>query len=556
MRIKILFAVYFLAWLLIGIRLYYWQVRYSKELSAAAKYQQELKEEILSPRGAIFSSDNFPLVLSKLSYLAYLEPKKIENLETFFEKIKNYLNIDQDKLTSVIKDSNIQWYPLAKNVDAEIKEKIEEQNIFGIGFEPRWERFYPEASMAAHLLGFVGSDEGGKEKGYFGLEGIYDRELKGVAGLRLTEMDSRGRTIIIGQERRKEPVSGRNLYLSLDRAVQFLAEEKLKEGLKKYEAISGSVVIIDPFSGGVLAMASVPSFDPKNFTLQQNNYFNNPVISSLYEPGSIIKPVVMAAAIDLGLINQKTKCDSCSGPVKIGEYSIKTWNDKYYPDSSMMEVIQHSDNVGMVFVARKLGTKNIYHYFQKFGFEEKTGIDLEGEAKTNLKPEEEWYEIDLATAAFGQGMAVTPIQIARAMAAIANNGKLIKPSLVEKIMEDGKTVFTKRTESTQIIKPITARVVTEMMINAVENGEAKWAKPKGYKIAGKTGTAQIPVAGHYDAEKTIASFVGFAPVDKPRFVMLVILREPKTSPWGSETAAPLWFEIAKGIFRLWGIPPG
>lgn len=221
----------------------------------------------------------------------------------------------------------------------------------------------------------------------------------------------------------------------------------------------------------------------------------------------------------------------------------------------MTQVLQYSSNVGMVFVGNKLGRDKVFQYIKSFGFGELTGIDLQDEASPPLRDRSEWGDIDFATATFGQGIAVTPLQMVRAVSAIANGGWIMEPKVVRAIgQENGKTVGLKSEKNRRIIRDSTAQLLTEMMVSAVENGEAKWAKPKGYRIAGKTGTAQIPVAGHYDEKKTIASFVGFAPADDPRFVMLVTLREPSSSPWGSETAAPLFFSIAKDLFLYFGIP--
>jgi cell division protein FtsI (penicillin-binding protein 3)/stage V sporulation protein D (sporulation-specific penicillin-binding protein) len=229
--------------------------------------------------------------------------------------------------------------------------------------------------------------------------------------------------------------------------------------------------------------------------------------------------------------------------VVIGGYSIKTWNEKYYPNSTMNDVIAHSDNTGMVFVGRKLGREKLLTYISKFGFGQKTGIDLQEESQASLKPASAWYEIDTATVTFGQGIAVTPMQMVRAVGAIANRGKLVAPHIVAKIGD--KT--TKNFSSQQIISSTAASEMTKIMIDSVNRGDAKWTRPKDILIAGKTGTAQIPVQGHYDKDKTIASFVGFAPADAPKFVMLVTLQEPQTSQWGSETAAPLWFDISREL---------
>jgi len=221
----------------------------------------------------------------------------------------------------------------------------------------------------------------------------------------------------------------------------------------------------------------------------------------------------------------------------------------------MTEVIQHSDNVGMVFVAEKLGLEKMLTYIKKFGFGQLTGIDLQGEAASPLRPDKEWRKIDLATAAFGQGIAVTPIQLLTSVAAIANQGELVRPFVVQKVIDEEKVIEIKPKTKEKVIKASTARLITEMMINAVENGPDHWQPPKNFKIAGKTGTAQIPVAGHYEEERTIASFIGFAPANNPKFAMLVVLNDPKTSPWGAGTAAPLWFEIADELLTYYNLLP-
>ena len=244
-----------------------------------------------------------------------------------------------------------------------------------------------------------------------------------------------------------------------------------------------------------------------------------------------------------------------NGPVNVGEYTVRTWNDEYHGTTTMTKILEHSSNVGMVYVGGKLGKEKLIGFLKQFGIGTPTGIDLEEESSPLLRPERDWSEIDLATASFGQGIAVTPIQMVRAVAALANGGALMEPHVVAQIDDKGRSVSIKPKKVRQVISPTTSRIITEMMVAAVDNGEAKWAKPAGYRIAGKTGTAQIPVSGHYDKDKTIASFVGFAPADDPKFVMLVTLREPSTSPWGSETAAPLFFAIARDLFSYWGISP-
>jgi len=240
----------------------------------------------------------------------------------------------------------------------------------------------------------------------------------------------------------------------------------------------------------------------------------------------------------------------------MGEYKIRTWNDKYFTNPTMNDVIVHSDNTGMVFVGRKLGLKRMIDYLKKFGLGQPSGIDLQGETTGYIRSEKSWRPIDLATASFGQGISATPIQLISAVNSVANGGKLMQPYVVSEIItEDGKKIVIKPEVRNRTISQAAAKMITSMMVDAVENGEAKWTKVKNYKIAGKTGTAQIPVAGHYDPNQTIASFVGFFPADNPRVTMLILINRPKTSIYGSETAAPIFFNIARDIIKYYNLPP-
>lgn len=555
-RLQALVLVFcFSAALIIG-KLFYWQILQGDRLSALASSQYFTEEEIMAPRGLILTSDNYPLVQNTQAYLVYGFLKDIKNtsfeIAAVFEKI---LGLDKNLIKEKLDNKDVSWVSLARKIDRFQKAEIEKNNFSGIGFEEELKREYPEGSMAAQLLGFVGKDSIGRDKGYFGLEGFYNRELTGRAGILKMEKDASGRPILIGTKSQEEEISGRNLKLFLDRQIQFITENKLKEALVKYGAKSGTVVIMDPETGGIIAMASYPSYDPDKFWQYPSVFYPNPVVTESFEPGSIFKILMMAAAINEQAVKTDERCDQCDGQRVIGEYSIKTWNNKYHPNLTMSEIILYSDNVGMVYVADKLGKEKELAYIKNFGFGDLTGIDLEEEASPPLRKDEDWAPIDLATASFGQAIAVTPLQMVTAVGAIANGGSLLVPRVVNQIMTKDKNVMTQVKTKRQVIKESTARVMTEMMVNAVEKGEAAGFKIPGYRVAGKTGTAQIPIAGHYDEKKTIASFVGFAPADKPRFVMLVTLREPSSSQWGSRTAAPLWFDIAKDIFLLWKIPP-
>ncbi len=545
-----------LSWsLIIVARLFFWQVLSYEKLSAAADAQHFISLPLPSIRGDILAQDASILVTNQPAYLVYAEPKKIKDKVKFAESLSGFLNIPVSSISAQINNSESFWSPLARRIDEETVEKIKLEKFEGVGFEKEGKRYYPEASMSAQLLGFVASDNLGQDKGYFGLEGFYDKELRGREGFLRQEKDPYGFPIVIGEGERIDAENGRTIKLNIDKVVQLTIEEKLKKGVERFGAKGGLVVVMEPQTGGLLGAASLPSYDPSKYYQYPKELYRNPVVGDSYEPGSTFKSVIMAAAVNEKVVTPQTVVDE-TGPVNIANYTIRTWDNKYHGKITMAEVLQHSSNVGMVFVANKLGREKMINYIKRFGFGSLTNIDLEEEASPEIREDDEWKEIDLATASFGQGIAVTPIQMLRAVAVLANGGKLVEPHVVSEIIDNsGNRVQIKPKVVREVIKPSTAKVITEMLVASVEAGEAHYNIPKGYRIAGKTGTAQIPVAGHYDADKTIASFVGYAPADKPKFVMLVTITEPTSSPWGSETAAPLFIEIAKELLSYYKISP-
>lgn len=553
-RYRFVFFILTAVFVVIIGRLFYWQVLKSQELSALAQSQSSGVVKLLPIRGEIKASDGFPLAANKISYLAFANPKEIKEKNKIANVLSLALNIDSASVSSKL-SQDLFWVSLKSGLDTPTKDYINSLKLPGVGFEEGFNRFYPEASMSSHLLGFVGKNELGQDKGYFGLEGYYDRLLRGKESYGIEIHDALGRPILSKMNMTSGDIKGSDLVLNIDRAVQFLVERKLKEGIEEYGASSGMVGILEPKSGNVIAMASFPNFSEEKFPNYDEKLYKNPFISDLYEPGSTFKPLVMAAAIDAGLITPHTQCPICDGPLAIGGYEIHTWNDKYYRNINMIDVIMRSDNTGMVFVAQKLGVDKMISYLTKFGIGELTDIDLQGEVSPRLKDRKFWYPVDLATTGFGQGISVTPIELLRAFAAIANGGKIMQPQVVSTIKTPtGETIKISPKVVSAPIAEKTAKVMTEMLVNAVEKGEASWASLKGYKIAGKTGTASIPVKGHYDTSKTIASFIGFAPAYDPKFVMLVILDKPTASIYGAETAAPIFFSIAKDLLDYYDIP--
>ena len=569
-RIRIISIFFWLSFLAIILRLFFWQVVKARDLQERAKGQYQHQTEVSAPRGQILADDGSYLAGTTEGWLVYAyKPEVKESFEKIASSLApflvskenegeskgNFLSELKQKIANLLSNKDINWVALASRIDSETKKNIEAMNISGIGFEQQDLRVYPEASSSAHLLGFVGKDENGLDKGYFGLEGYYDSILSGRKGYILGQKDALGGIVFSDWLREVGAQEGVDLKTHINKGLQIMVEQKLKEGIEKYGAKGGTVIVMEPKTGAIKVMASFPSYDPFYYSKYDDSVFKNPAISNSFEPGSVFKVIVMASALDAGVVRPETECDICGGPLKIDKYFINTWNNKYNPNSTMTQVIVNSDNVGMSFVAFRLGKEKMFDYLNRFGFGKLTGIDLQGEVAPPLRNRNEWSDVDLATASFGQGIAVTPIQLIKAVGAIANRGIMVKPVVVDKVLIDGVNKDIKTQSEGRVISEKAALEITAMMVEAAKNGESKWTYLKGFKVAGKTGTAQIPIAGHYDPEKTMASFIGFAPYDDPKFVMLVVLSEPSSSPWASETAAPLWYNIAKDLFLFYGIHP-
>jgi cell division protein FtsI/penicillin-binding protein 2 len=554
-RYRVLLLCFVLLFSVVLARLFYWQVVRAEELTALGESQYGRRIKTTPLRGEIKTTDGYAIAANKVAYLVYANPKQVRDDTLVSNVLSPILDVDAATISSNLALDRY-WVALKSHIDSVKKTEIEKLNLPGVGFEEHALRFYPEASLAAKILGFVGRDENGDPKGYFGLEGYYDLQLRGKEGTAVQIHDALGRPILARMKEEHGGTDGRNLVLNIDRVVQLLAEQELKAGIERYGAEGGMVAVMEPKTGNVVAMASFPTFDPRAYQEYGDDLYKNPFISDTYEPGSTFKPLVMAAAIDSGLVQPNTPCSICGSPVEIGGYEIRTWNNKYQEGITMTDTIIRSDNTGMVFVAQKMGLERMVSYFKKFGIGDLTGIDLQGEVAPGLRPEDQWYPIDVATASFGQGISITPIELLSGFSAIANGGVRMEPHVVSAIeTPDGQVLPITPKELSRPISPKTARIMTEILVNAVDKGESKWVKPKGYRVAGKTGTAQIPIAGHYDPNKTIASFIGFAPADDPKFVMLVVVNKPTTSIYGSETAAPIFMAVARTLLAYYGIPP-
>lgn len=563
------------------LRLFDVQVLQNRRFKAMASSQHFGERLIPARRGSIFSRDGFPLVTNRTAYLLAADIPKVtdptglaKNLADLLfdpdsyseaERRRGLGNLKKDfefSLEEKVTTKDLVWTVLARKLDPSKKERIDQLGFEGLSFDEEPVRYYPEVNLASFVLGFVGWGERG-EQGYYGIEGFYDGDLRGKSGRLIEERSAAGLPILAGDYHEVRVSDGRDLILTLDRSIQYLVEKRLKDGIDRFGAKSGTVIILDPATGAVISMASYPNFDNGDWERFARTYegaisdrnliFRNPAISETYEPGSVLKALTISTAIDLELVEPQSEFDD-NGPIVASGHLVDNWDKRHHGRQNIIQLLQKSNNVGAAYVGKKVGAEKLRTYFLRFGLGSPMGIDLTGEDTGTIKDLSQWREIDLVTAAFGQGISVTPIQLVSDFAAIANGGTLYKPFVVSEIRDGDQSMTFKPVKLRQVLSPEKSAVMIELLTAAAEGGEGKFFVLKKYHVAGKTGTAQIPVDGQYDPEKTNTTFVGFLP-GSLKFVMLVRLREPSSSIYAAETAVPLWMEITKDLVGLLAIPP-
>lgn len=562
-RIQFLYACVFLMGGIVIVRLFDLQILNHSFYTALASGQHEIYKELFPERGKIFIKDYssntlYPLATNQNLFLVYAEPKNIKDPVDAAHKLSEILELEEDEIKAKLEKPNDPYEPLKHKVSEEVVQKIKNLNIFGIKFTTETFRYYPEKNIGSHVVGFVGFDENGKQSGRYGIEGYFEKELAGNPGYLESEKDVAGRWIPVAGKKIRKAENGSDLILTIDRNIQFVACDKLNRAVLKHGADGGSVIILDPKTGAILAMCSYPDFDPNEYAKVENiQIFNNPAIFNQYEPGSIFKTITMAAALDLGKVTPTTTYVD-EGSVKIGSYTIRNSDLKAHGIQTMTQVLDESLNTGAVFVVQKIGSEAFRKYVEDFGFGVLTGIELDTENPGDIRSLSKKGEIYAATASFGQGISVTPLQIVTAYAAIANGGKLVRPYIVDEIIKsNGEKIKTQPQILKQVISGRTATLLGGMLVSVTERGHGKKAAVPGYFVAGKTGTAQVPKkdGSGYEPDITIGSFVGFAPVEDPKFVMLVKIDHPRDVMWAESSAAPLFGEIAKYVLNYLKVPP-
>lgn len=567
-RFGLLVGIVFFCFLGIIFRLFTLQILKHNSYQIKAANQQQGYQNIYPSRGEIYMQDRyvekksissfFPVAINKNFYKVYAIPKNILAKEETANLLAPLLNIDLATIRNRINKQDDPYEPLKDKVDETIIEQIKNLNLEGINFETQSRRYFPLNAIACHLIGFVREQEGEQDKGQYGIEESYQKELAGKTGLALMEKDSRGQFIPVTKEIIEKPEDGVDLVLTIDSNIQIFAEQKLQEYIDKFKSTSGSIVIMEVKTGKILTMVNSPKFNPNNYSDVKNvSVFMNQAVQSLYEPGSVFKPITMAAALDKGVVTPQTTYNDM-GKVEISGKIIENALKRGEGIQTMTEVLEKSLNTGVVFAQQKLGKSDFKNYIEKFGFSEKTGIDLNGEVRGNTANLETNRDFEFANISFGQGIAVTPIQLVAAFGALANDGILMRPYVVDKIIySNGKEKITQPTEIRRVISSNTASRITAMLVSVVKNGHTQRAGVSGYQVAAKTGTAQIPdpTTKRYLENETIHTVMGYFPAFDARFSMIVKLDKPIGARFAESTSAPLFGEIAKYILNYYEIAP-
>ncbi|GBE16999.1 stage V sporulation protein D [bacterium BMS3Abin15] len=560
-RIYILVFFIILAAAVIFIRLYSLQVVAHNKYLSLAQNQHEIFQELVPERGEIFLKDGkstYPLAVNQDLQMAYAVPREVEEPEKIALMIASILDIDEGLLKEKFSDENDLFEIIKHKLTDEEISKVKELDLPGIYMMPEKFRYYPAGGLAAHIVGFVGSD-GEKYTGRYGIESYWEEELHGKAGSLNQERDTGGRWISITDRDLQPAQDGIDLVLTISYPIQYEVEKILRETVEKHGADDGTIIVMEPATGKILALANYPSFNPNNYSdVEDMSVFLNPAVSFTYECGSVFKPVTMAAGIDDGKIEpDSTYVDT--GSVHEAGYTITNSEGKTYGQQTMTKVLEESINTGVIHVEKLIGNRKFADYVKRFGFGNRSGIELPAESAGNTKNLKELRkDIQFFTAAFGQGVAVTPIQLINSYAVIANGGKLMKPQIIDKIIHpDGTEEEIRPQEIRRVISEEAARKVREMLRSVVVNGHGKRADVPGYLVGGKTGTAQVAKVNEkgYEEGVTIGSFAGFAPTDDPQFAILVKIYNPKDVQWAESTAAPAFSKVMKFLLEYYKIKP-
>jgi stage V sporulation protein D (sporulation-specific penicillin-binding protein) len=554
-RIATLFFLFIIGFFVLSGRLVWVQFVKGAELTEKAIQNRMRDIPVESKRGIIYDRNGNELAISISADSIYVIPAEVKRsgkAKEIAAKLANILEADEEDIYKrITRNSSFEW--IKRQVEPEKSQKIRELDLPGVGMTEESRRYYPKGTLASHILGISGIDNTGLE----GIDQYYNDLVGGTKGRIIIEHDAANRPIPEATHKYIAPVDGANLILTIDETIQYIAERELDKMFKERNAKSAAAIVMDPATGEILAMASRPTFDPNHYNDYPASNRRNFAINDVYEPGSTMKITTASMALEEKVITPESHL-FCPGQVKVGKESIGCSGDKAHGDQTFTKVVENSCNVGFVKVGLEVGVDTYFKYINSFGFGQKTGIDLPGEATGILVNQKNAKQIDLATMSMGQANAVTPIQLVTAVSVIANGGNLVKPHMVKQVI-DNEGIVIKKNEP-QIVRRViseeTAKTLAGILEGVVSNGTGKNAYIEGYKVAGKTGTAQkVAPTGGYMASEYVASFLGFAPADNPKLACIVVVDAPQGYPYyGGWVAAPPFREILKDSLRYLEVP--
>lgn len=540
-------------------------IKHSSYLRTAEAQSQNVTNVLA--RGNIYIQPEYLVATNKKFPLAYVVPSEIssDRSEDIAGQVGSILGADKEKVREIINTRSGNFKVISRKISNSQVEEIKSLKVKGLGITYETDRFYPGNFLASNVTGFLGYS-GGEKSGQYGIEASYDDELFGDKWASNKYATGAGAVnfvtklfnkILARSDKKKEPVIGRpaDVVLTIDKNIQQTVEDKLEILMKKLEAAGGTIIVQDPNTGKILAMADRPTFDPNDYSRYEARSFLNHGVQDIFEPGSSFKPITMAMGLDLGVVSPQSTFNDV-GFRDMSGYRIKNFNEKVFGVQTMSQVLERSINTGAMHVQDLVGDDNFLNYAINFGFGQRTGIDLPGEVSGDITNLYSGRKINFLTASFGQGVAVTPIQLVNAYSAIANGGKLLRPYIVEKVVKEGGAEDVIRSEITAIpISEKTATKIKSMLVSVVDNGFDK-ARISGYDVAGKTGTAQIPDGrGGYLENEYIHDFVGFAPAFNSQFVILIKIDKPHGITFAADSLSPTFKEIAQFLLNYYNIPP-
>ncbi len=531
------------------VRLVQLQIVHHEDYAQSARKKQQVTRSVSAPRGIIYDSHMDELATIVPVSMVVAEPRYIHNKPEAARSLAAILNIDPQKLLQGMLDPDRKMYLRVKRrIDPALEADIMALGIEGVYFVDESMRVYPNRELASHVLGFVNMEGDGGA----GLELQYDRELKGEEGLYSFDIDARRQSFRVNVE--KPPIQGRSLVLSIDKSIQYIVDRELAAAVKKAKAKAGAAIVMEADTGRILALSNYPLFNSNKYNDYEPSLWRNRAVTDMFEPGSTFKVVVATAALEAGLIRPGDIIDCENGSITLAGHVFR--DHEAFGKLTFTEILEHSSNVGAVKLGLRLGQQRLYEALRRFGFGSRTGIDLPGEIIGLVRNWKDWSGLSIGSISFGQEIGVTSMQILTAINAIANGGYLVRPSVVDRVVDENRnTVRAIRPERVQIMKPRTAEAVTEAFEGVVLRGTGKRAALEGYRAAGKTGTAQKIVNGRYKKGVYLSSFIGFAPLPYPRVTILVQLDESRDGYYGGDVCAPYFKNIAQEVLLQLRIPP-